>query len=114
MSNYRKPSDIQNMQAQRKQLVPTEFTNYDEYLKAQKAIHDHMFQQEAAVCQLCGYPMNYNGHKLSEREEKWSVHDVCNKKMEGMLDRKTGIARERQAIEKRAEKKRKQVERRFR
>lgn len=100
--SYRNHADIRSMGGERKQLVKTEYTNYEEYMEAQKYIHEQYQSQPADVCTLCGYPMDYNGHVLTEYERKWSTHDVCKKKMEGLLDRETGIARERKAAEKRA------------
>lgn len=96
-------SKIQQAAASRQQLVPTEYTNYDEYMDAQSRITKHLTSQPARTCEMCGYPMDYNGHQLSEREQKWSVHDVCQAKVESMLDRQTGIARERLEIERRAD-----------
>jgi hypothetical protein len=101
--SYRGQADIQQMANERKQVVKTEYTNYNEYMDAQKYAHEVLQSQPAVTCELCGYPMDYNGHVLSERESKWSIHDVCRKKMEGMLDRETGIARERKAAERRAQ-----------
>ncbi len=78
-----------------KPIVKTEYTNYDEYLDAQTRITKDLISKPAVTCELCGYPMDYKGHKLSKREEKWSIHDVCRDKAERMLDRDSGIARER-------------------
>lgn len=106
--NYKSASAIRNMGAAGKDpLVKMEYTNYDEYLLAQKQVHDHFFSLPAKNCELCGYPMDYNNHILSEREFKWSVHDVCKKKMDTMLDRETGIHRERKALERQAERQKK-------
>lgn len=87
--------DIRN----RQQLVKTEYTNYEEYLEAQKRVNDFYFAQPAKACELCGYPMDHQGHKPTEWETKWSVHEVCKKSMHSMLDREAGVARERRAAE---------------
>jgi hypothetical protein len=100
--SYRNQADIQQMAQQRQQIVKTEYTDYNEYMDAQKYIHDTLQSKPAVTCELCGYPMDYNGHILSEKEQKWSIHEVCRKKMENMLDRETGIARERKAAERHA------------
>lgn len=71
---------------------------HNKYLKdpaLQDANHRKFFSKPAKTCTLCGYPMDYNGHKLTEWEEKWSTHEPCRDKAHGMLDRETGIARER-------------------
>jgi hypothetical protein len=103
MSKFKSASDIQKMANQsRQQLVKTEYTNYDEYLAAQKQMNDHYFAKPPENCELCGFPMDYNKHVLTEWEEKWSVHEYCRDKMAGMLDRETGIARERRELERRA------------
>lgn len=108
MSNkksYKGLADIRNMGGKpAPQLVKTEYTNYEEYLEAQKHVNDHYFGLPAKNCELCGYPMDYNKHKMSEWEFKWSVHEVCRDSMHGMLDRETGIARERKANKRIADK----------
>lgn len=103
--SYRSLADIKNM-AERAPLVKTEYTNYDEYLEAQKKVNDHFFAQPAKNCELCGYPMDYQGHVLTEWEVKWSVHEVCQKSMHSMLDRESGVARERKAAERIADRRR--------
>lgn len=110
---YRDLADIQRIASERQPLVPTEYSNYDEYLKAQKYLHEQVFKQPANVCELCGYPMNYKGHQLTEWEKKWSVHEVCKKKLDAMLDRQTGISRERRAAERRAQRQKERLKRRF-
>jgi len=57
--------------------------------------HRKFFAKPAVTCGLCGYPMDYNGHKLTEWEAKWSIHEPCREKAHKMLDRDTGITRER-------------------
>lgn len=74
-----------------------EWTNYDEYMNDQKRIHDETFSRPALFCNLCGYPMDYNGHKLTEWETKWSTHEICKKKVSDRLDRESGILRDRKA-----------------
>ena len=88
-------SRVNDILNNREALVKTEYTNYEEYLDAQTRLTKRLTSQPAKTCELCGYPMDYKGHRLSEKEKKWSIHDVCKTKMEGMLDRNTGIARER-------------------
>jgi hypothetical protein len=100
--SYKSLADIQNMNTERKQLVKTEYRSYDEYMDAQSYVHKQLHTKPAEQCELCGYAMDYNGHVLSEWETKWSIHEVCKKKMDNMLDRETGIARERKAMENRA------------
>lgn len=100
MSKYKAGSSIQQMaqRSRKERIAPTEYKNYDDYLKAQKQVHEHLHSKPAISCELCGYPLTYNGHKPTEREQKWSIHDVCQEKMSRMLDRETGIARERKAL----------------
>lgn len=74
-----------------------QWTNYDEYIKDQRSIFDQMKSKPAQFCGLCGYPMDYNGHKLTEWEKIWSVHEVCKSKMGNYLDRESGVARERRS-----------------
>ena len=81
----------------RKALVPTEYTDYDEYINAQSHLTQRLINQPPRSCELCGYPMDYKGHKLTDREKKWSIHDVCRKKMEKQMDRESGINRDRRA-----------------
>lgn len=57
--------------------------------------HAKLFSKPALTCELCGFPMNHKGHVLTEWEEKWSTHEVCRDKAHAMLDRQSGIARER-------------------
>ncbi|WP_422661691.1 hypothetical protein ACK8P5_26580 (plasmid) [Paenibacillus sp. EC2-1] len=76
-------------------LQRKEWTNYDDYLRDQKRIHEKVFSRPALFCNLCGYPMDYQGHKMTEWEEKWSTHEVCKKKMNNFLDRESGILRDR-------------------
>lgn len=78
-----------------KPIVKTEYTNYEEYLDAQSRITKELISKPAVTCELCGYPMDYKGHKLSKMEAKWSIHDVCRDKAERLLDRDSGITRER-------------------
>lgn len=92
--------------AERRQIAPTEYINYDDYMDAQKRLTKQLTSQPAQICEMCGYPMNYNGHKLSEWERKWSIHEVCKDKVSGMLDRKTGITRERKEAERIANRRR--------
>lgn len=80
-----------------KALVPVEYTDYDEYINAQSHLTQRLITQPSKSCELCGYPMDYKGHKLTEREQKWSVHDVCRAKMEKQIDRASGINRDRRA-----------------
>ena len=90
--------NIQDIVSRREQMQPkiqTEYTNYEEYLDAQSRITKSLISQPARTCELCGYPMDYKGHKLSKMEAKWSIHDVCRAKAEKMLDRDSGITRER-------------------
>lgn len=102
MSKYKAGSSIQKMaqRASKQRIAPTEYKNYDDYLNAQKHVHDHLHSKPAEMCELCGFPMDYNGHQLSAWEDRWSIHEVCRDKMGGMLDRETGIARERKALQK--------------
>ena len=72
-----------------------EWTNYDDYIRDQRMIFEQMKAKPAKICGLCGYAMDYNGHKLTEWEETWSVHEVCKAKMSNYLDRESGVARER-------------------
>lgn len=102
MPSYRQNADIRNMQQERKPIAKTEYTNYEEYLQAQKELNEQYQSLPAKICTLCGYPMDYKGHKLSKSEKKWSVHDVCKQKMNDMLDRESGVARERREAERRA------------
>lgn len=74
-----------------------QWTNYDEYINDQRTVFNEMKQRPAQFCGLCGYEMNYNGHKLTEWEKIWSVHEVCKAKMSGYLDREAGVARERRS-----------------
>lgn len=110
MSNkksYKSLADIRNMGGNpTQQIVKTEYTNYEEYLEAQKKVNDHYFSLPAKNCELCGYPMDYNKHQMTEWEFKWSVHEVCKNSMHGMLDRETGIARERKAVKRSADRNR--------
>ena len=76
-------------------IVQTEYTNYDDYLDAQSRLTQRLINQPAITCELCGYPMDYKGHKVTKWETKWSIHEVCKRKAESMLDRDSGIARER-------------------
>ena len=57
--------------------------------------HKAFFAQPAIICGMCGYPMDYEGHVLTDWEKKWSIHEPCKIKVGNMLDRETGIARER-------------------
>lgn len=86
---------LEARKAHQEAIAPTEYTNYDEYMSAQARLTQRLISQPARVCELCGYDMDHKGHKLSEREKKWSVHDVCKKKLEAQLDRDTGVARDR-------------------
>lgn len=99
--SYRGQADIQQMGG-RQPLVKSEYTNYDEYLSAQDQVHRELLSKPAKTCELCGYPMDYNNHVPSEWERKWSIHSVCKRKLDGMLDRETGISRERKAMNSRA------------
>lgn len=102
--NYKGSSSIQKMakRATKERIAQTEYRNYDDYMNAQKDIHQHLHAKPADMCELCGYAMDYNGHQLSAWEQKWSIHEVCRDKMGGMLDRETGIARERRELERRS------------
>lgn len=104
--SYRNRADIQNMgQAQqhsKHRIAKTEYRDYNEYMDAQKYVHEELHNKPAISCELCGYPMDYNGHVPTEWEAKWSIHEVCKKKMDNMLDRETGITRERKAMNTRA------------
>lgn len=59
------------------------------------------FSRPAIRCTLCGYPMDYNGYKPDEWEKKWSTHKSCRDKAHSMLDRATGITRERRMMQRR-------------
>ncbi len=72
-----------------------EWTNYDQYLNDQRKIFDNLQKVPAKFCVLCGYPLDYNNHVPTEPEQKWSVHEPCQKKAWAMLDRETGVTRER-------------------
>lgn len=67
---------------------PKKMRQYDEN-------HRKLFSKPAKTCVLCGYPMDYQGHKATEWEIKWSTHAPCHEKALKMLDRESGIARER-------------------
>ena len=88
-------NDIVADRAAQQPIVPTEYTNFNDYLDAQTRLTQRLINQPARTCELCGYPMDYKGHKLTKWENKWSIHEVCKRKAENMLDRDSGIARER-------------------
>lgn len=69
--------------------------SYEEYMRDQKKIADQMKAKPAISCELCGYPMDYKGHKLTKWERDWSVHEVCKAKLGNLLDRQSGAARDR-------------------
>ena len=98
MSNksYRSAADIRKMADRSKPVVDRlEYTSEEDVHKAHKEIHEKMFSKPAETCELCGYPMDYNGHQPTEWETKWSTHSVCRDKLHSRLDRETGITRER-------------------
>lgn len=86
---------LEARKAHQQAIAPTEYSNYEEYMDAQSKLTQRLINQPAKVCELCGYDMDHKGHKLSEKEKKWSIHDVCRRKLEKQLDRDTGIATER-------------------
>lgn len=87
--------DIAQRHASQNPLVKTEYTDYGEYMKAQENLTKKVISKEAKTCELCGYPMTWKGHKLTEKEKKWSIHDVCREKAMRLLDRDSGILRDR-------------------
>ncbi len=95
---YSKGSDIRQMANRKPVIKQLEYTSESDYLMAQKKLHDYVFSQPAKNCTLCGYPMDYQGHQPCEWEKKWSTHQICKDKMHKMLDRETGITRERRAF----------------
>lgn len=80
------PDERKRRRARNKYLADT--TKQDEN-------HKKFFAKPALTCGLCGYPMDYNGHVPTAWEQKWSVHEPCKEKAHSMLDRNTGITRER-------------------
>jgi hypothetical protein len=87
--SYRSLANLSTVQThQQSSSIQRGMHTYDEK-------HRRLFSRPALTCELCGYPMNYNGHKLTPWEQKWSTHEVCRDKALQMLDRQSGITRER-------------------
>ncbi len=82
-------ADIQKRLAQSKQ--PQQQKRRVEYDEK----HKKLFSRPPLTCELCGYPMDYNGYKPDKWEIKWSTHNTCKEKAFKLLDRQSGIARER-------------------
>lgn len=91
-NEYGLPAQDRHKQPQRERRT---WTNYDEYIAAQRRFFEEMKAKPANYCTLCGYPMDYNGHKPTEWELTWSTHEPCRDSALRMLDRESGIARER-------------------
>lgn len=92
-TKIRKPPEVQDQKfdRQRKRIAKT----YEDMVAAQRENYEKMRNKPANYCVLCGYPMNYNGHQPTEWELIWSTHEPCREAAFRMLDRESGVARER-------------------
>lgn len=99
--SYRDQADVKKVVRQRAaEKKPTKTVELLDNNKFAQ-IHQKFFSRPAIKCTLCGYPMDYNGYVPNEWERRWSTHEPCRNKAHSMLDRATGITRERRMMERR-------------
>jgi hypothetical protein len=100
--NYQPPKPNKpNVQSDDPSKSPYAVDGYYSKLDQQRQNHLKLFNQPAKTCSLCGYPMDWQGHKPTEWEQKWSTHEVCRDKAHQLLDRHAGITRERRMFARR-------------
>ena len=66
------------------------------------------FKRPAITCQYCGQAMTFSD-QWGPWERKWSLHRSCYEHALNELDRRSGIASERQQFEERMERRRQEL-----